>query len=145
MKFYAPLLIISLLLASCSGGSTQEKIENLNGYWEIKRVEKESQQPREYSFNQVVDYIEVNNNEGVRRKVRPQFDGSFLAGEDEEEFSVKVEGDSINLYYKTPYSTWKETLVSSREDEIEIENQYGIRYTYKRFDPYLSDHDQKEE
>ena len=145
MRFYTPLIVLSLLLASCSGGSTQEKIENLNGYWEIKRVEKESQQTREYSFNQVVDYIEVNNNEGVRRKVRPQFDGSFLAGEDEEAFSVKVEGDSINLYYKTPYSTWKETLVSSEEDEIEIENQYGIRYTYKRFNPYLSDYDQKEE
>lgn len=145
MKLYAPLVVIVLLVTSCSGGSDQEKIENLNGYWEIKRVEKESQQPREYSFNQVVDYIEVKNNEGVRRKVRPQFDGTFLAGEDEEEFLVKVEGDSINLYYKTPFSTWKETLVSSKEDEIEIENQYGIRYTYKRFDPYLSDYDQKEE
>ena len=145
MKFYAPLIILSLLLASCSRSSSEEKIQNLNGYWEIKRVEKESQPPREYSFNQVVDYIEIENNEGVRRKVRPQFDGSFLAGEDEEQFSVKVEGDSINLYYKTPYSTWKETLVSSDEDEIEIINQYGIRYTYKRFTPYLNDYDQKEE
>ena len=139
------LLILTLILTSCNNTPTEEEIDNLNGYWEIKRVEKEAENPREYSFNQMVDHIQVEGQEGVRRKVRPQFDGSFIASEDEEFFSIEIEGDSINLYYETPFSSWKETLISSSQDEIELLNQYGIRYTYQRFTPYLNDIDHEEE
>lgn len=145
MKPINVLLIFTLILSSCNSNTTEEKIDNLNGYWEIKRVEKEAENPREYSFNQMIDYIQIDDQQGVRRKVRPQFDGSFIVSEDEELFSIKVQNDSINLYYKTPFSSWKETLVSSSQDEIEILNQYGIRYTYQRFTPYLSDYDHEED
>lgn len=144
MKPISVLLIFTLILTSCNSNTVEEKIDNLNGYWEIKRVEKEAENPREYSFNQMIDHIQIDGQQGVRRKVRPQLDGSFIASEDEELFSIEVQGDSINLYYETPFSSWKETLVSSSQNEIELLNQYGIRYTYQRFSSYLSDYDHEE-
>lgn len=138
-------LFFVLIFTGCNTSTTEEDIDNLNGYWEIKRVEKEAENPREYSFNQMVDYIEIEGQQGLRRKVRPQLDGSYIASEDTELFTVIIEGDSINMYYQTPFSSWKETLISSSEDEIEILNQYGIKYTYQRFTPYLNDFDHEEE
>lgn len=138
-------LFFVLIFTGCNTSTTEEDIDNLNGYWEIKRVEKEAENPREYSFNQMVDYIEIEGQQGLRRKVRPQLDGSYIASEDAELFTVIIEGDSINMYYQTPFSSWKETLISSSEDEIEILNQYGIKYTYQRFTPYLNDFDHEEE
>lgn len=125
--------------------SPEEKIANLNGYWEIRSAEKPSGSAKEYRFNEVVDYIQVEDQKGLRKKVRPQLDGTFTSSEDAEEFSVKIENDSIHLYYETPYSSRKETLLSSGEDEIEILSQYGTKYTYQRFTPYSIDHGKAEE
>lgn len=131
------LLFISIALTGtgCNRMSTEEKITNLRGYWEIKKVEPENGNPTEYRFNEMVDYIEIENGAGYRRKVRPQLDGSYVTTEGVEIFNVKVENDSINLYYETPYDSWKETLISSGEDEVQMMTVDGTVYTYKRFTP----------
>lgn len=145
MKKTLLLLGICFLAMSCDTTSPEEKIANLNGYWQIKTAERPSENPREYRFSELVDYIQVEEKEGFRKKAKPQLDGTYVVSEDEEQFSIKIENDSINFYYETPYSTWKETLLSSSEDEIEVLNQYGIKYTYERFTPYLDDYGQEEE
>jgi hypothetical protein len=134
---------IFLVLASCNTGPSQEKINNLNGYWEIKKAELPEGISKEFRFSELVDYIQLENKTGFRKKVRPQLDGSFITSEDRENFSVKIENDSINLYYTTPYNTWKETLLTSEENEIKILNPRGIIYTYKRFTPYSTDYGQE--
>lgn len=140
------LFFTSVAFLGCTSQSPEEKIENLNGYWEIRVAETPSGNPKEYRFNSVVDYIQVQGREGIRTKVRPQLDGTYITSGDAEEFSVKIENDSIHLYYVTPYSTWRETLLSSGEDEIEILSQYGTKYTYQRFTPYsMIDHGKAEE
>ena len=116
----------------------EEKIENLNGYWEIQKAELPEGITKEFPFSQLVDYIQVEGKKGFRKKVQPQFDGRFFSSEDHENFTVKVENDSINLYYSTPYDEWKETLLSSEENELRILNPRGIIYTYKRFTPFTN-------
>lgn len=139
------LLIIIFIGTGCDRTSPEEKINNLAGYWEIKTVEPKEGEPREYRFNEMVDYINIENGAGFRKKVRPQLDGSYITTEGVEIFTVKVENDSINLYYETPYDSWKETLVSSSEDQIKMLNPNGTVYTYKRFNPYsINDYGQEE-
>ena len=143
MKKFASLLLLLTLFASCDTTPSEEKIANLNGYWEIKTAEMPDGSIKEFRFSEMVDYIVVENNEGFRKKVRPQLGGTFITSDDEELLEVKVENDSINLYYSTPYNSWKETLLSSGEDEIVVKNQHGIIYTYKEFTPYSSSDEQE--
>ena len=143
MKKFASLLLLLTLFASCDTTPSEEKIANLNGYWEIKTAEMPDGSIKEFRFSEMVDYIVVENNEGFRKKVRPQLGGTFITSDDEELLEVKVENDSINLYYSTLYNSWKETLLSSGEDEIVVKNQHGIIYTYKEFTPYSSSDEQE--
>ncbi|NJW51610.1 lipocalin family protein [Salinimicrobium oceani] len=130
------LLLFSVFIFGCNTVTSEEKIENLNGYWEITKAELPEGITKEFRFSELVDYIKIDSTAGFRKKVRPQLDGSFISSEDEEFFKIKVENDSINLYYSTPYAKWKETVISSEENELMILNPQGIIYTYKRFTPY---------
>lgn len=142
MKKALFLLFLSCSLLSCSN-SPEEQIANLNGYWEIQRAELPEGITKEFKYSELVDYIEIEDKKGFRSKVRPQLGGRFITSKDTETFNVKVENDSINLYYTTPFNEWKESLISSSEEEIKILNSKGIIYTYKRFTPYSSDYGQE--
>ena len=133
MKKVIFLLFVGIFL-SCQ--SPEEKIENLNGYWQIKKADLPEGITKEFPFSQLVDYFQVKGDEGFRKKVQPQFGGRFFSTENRENFVVKLENDSINLYYSTPYDEWKETILSSDEDELIILNERGIIYTYERFTPF---------
>ena len=135
MKKAIFILFLVITLISCSN-SPQEKIDNLNGYWEITKAELPEGITKEFKYSEIVDYIEVDSTSGFRKKVRPQIDGGFITSNDEEIFQVKLENDSINLYYSTPYANWKETLLTSEENKLVVLNSDGIIYTYKRFTPY---------
>lgn len=139
MKNLFYIIIIAFICVSCETSTPQEKIENLNGYWEIKSAKRPGGVVREYKMSSFIDYIEIEDGKGFRKKVSPKITGGFIATEDQETLRVKVENDSINLYYTTPFDSWKETLLSSEENEIVILNPEGIIYTYKRFTPYLED------
>ncbi|HET8838714.1 MAG TPA: lipocalin family protein [Flavobacteriaceae bacterium] len=145
MKKCIYLLLFFVLLA-CSRQTPQEKIENLNGYWAISKVETKNGKTKEYpAFNSLVDYIEINDNKGFRKKVKPKIDGSFLVTDDSEKIIVKVENDNINLYYSTGLDEWKETLIASEENKIVLQNEEGIEYSYKRFTGYLNEHGKKKQ
>lgn len=144
MKKLFLVLNFVLILTSCDFRSTQGKIENLNGYWEIKKADLPEGISKEFKFSELVDYIQVENDSGFRQKVRPQLGGGFITSKNREHFSIKVEQDSINLYYTTPYNSWKETVLSSEEDELKLINPRGIIYTYKRFTPYSTDYGQED-
>lgn len=140
MRKMAFLTIVLAVVFGCNTKTSEEKIDNLNGYWEIKQADLPEGISKEFKFSEIVDYIQVKGDSGFRRKVRPQLDGTFISQNDQEIFTIKVENDSINLYYATPYANWKETVISSEENELMILNPRGIIYTYKRFTPYSIDY-----
>lgn len=144
MKKYVLILLLIVFATGCDTRSPEEKIDNLNGYWEIQTAEMPDGSIKEFPYSQIVDYFVIEGNEGYRKKVQPQLGGSFLTSEDEELLRVKVENDSINLYYTTAFDEWKETLLASKADEIRLKTTSGILYTYKRFTPYSDDYGQEE-
>lgn len=141
MKKIACVLFF-LSLVACDKQNPQEKIDNLNGYWTISKAET-PEGMREFPFSGLVDYIEIENNKGFRKKVKPKMDGTYFVTSKEESILVKVENDSINLYYSTEMDHWKETLIASEKDKIVLENENGNKYTYKRFNLDLGNGEEK--
>lgn len=145
MKRLFQIWIISFLLVACSNQSPEEQMKHLEGYWEIDQVEFPGDSLRTYKFNETIDYFQVDGNVGFRKKVRPQFDGSYQITDDAEQIELKIEEDELFLYYTTPFTSWKEKVLKAEEDEMELKNEQGLIYHYKRFTPLLNEYYEKEQ
>jgi hypothetical protein len=132
-KLIGLLVIISVF--SCSK-NPETFVTHLNGYWEIDEVTLSDGTKRDYNFNDMIDYIEVSDSlSGFRRKLKPNLFGSFETSKSNETFSIKIENDSLNIYYKTPYAEWKETVLNANESQLIILNNTNKDvYIYKRYE-----------
>ena len=135
MKNVLKGLFICLFLASCQQKITPEDINKLNGYWEIKKVVFKDGEDKEFKMNENFDFFEIANNKGIRRKVRPQFDGTFLFNEDYEKVKIRFENDRVFLDYSTDFAKWSEELISISDDEMLIKNDQNKEYEYKKAGP----------
>ena len=135
MKKIFLLLSIVLITASCSQKITPEDMENLNGYWEIEQVVFADGNHKDYKVNEIIDLYEIAGEQGVRQKVKPQFDGSFVKGPLEK---VRIEhlNEQVFIHYKTDFSDWKEHIIELTENSLIVENEKKIQYKYKRHVPF---------
>lgn len=129
------LLLLGFVLFSCEKKDPKKQLKNLSGYWEIDKVEFSEDSVKDYSISPYVDYIEFNNENGFRRKVKPKFDGTSVIAGKTEEIKAIVENDSLRLYYKTPYATWKETVISAEDNKLSILDPEGVIYHYNKYEP----------
>ncbi|PKV50109.1 hypothetical protein ATE84_2159 [Aquimarina sp. MAR_2010_214] len=127
------LYIVLLCVTSCTRTNPKEHIQYLDGYWEIKKVILSDGSKKEYSFSQDIDFFEIKDSIGIRKKVRPQLDGGFKTTNNQEIFTIIIENDSVRLYYKNSLATWKETIISAKENEIVFKNETGNVYFYQRY------------
>ena len=134
------ILIFSIIcLASCSKTDPREQLDNLNGYWQIEKVEVQKDSVIEYGLSPYIDYIEVNDSTGFRKKLKPKIDGGFIkASSDAEKITAKIEDNSLFLYYTTPFNEWKEEVLEANEEELVILNRDDKKYYYQRYKPLLS-------
>lgn len=138
------IILFAITLLSCSKDPS-ENLQYLDGYWEIKKVERNGETIVEYRFNENVDFFEINDMKGIRKKVKPQLDGTYLVTDDSENIEVKIEDDRLYIYYTTAFDTWREKVNTLTENNLELENEDGIIYHYQRYTPLLSDqHEEKE-
>ena len=128
-------LLFSLILLSCNKQDPKEQIQFIEGYWEIDKVEVSPDSTITYSINDNIDYFEVKGNSGQRTKLRPQLDGSFKTTNSAEKIDLKIEEDSLRIYYKTPYDNWKETVLEASEENLVIKNAQNKIYYYKKYSP----------
>ena len=126
---------IFLLVVACQNKISQEELTLLNGYWEIEKVSLPDGQTKEYKVNTTVDYIELNELSGYRKKVYPKFDGTYDTSNDTEQFKIVKQEDHFEIHYKTELSEWDEVLISLDEDSFSVTNAENISYYYKRFEP----------
>jgi hypothetical protein len=131
MRIFAYLVL--LVLISCGKQDPSSQIDKLAGYWEIESVAMPDGEIKEFSMSTIVDFIEVSENMGVRTKVSPQLDGSFLNNGVAEKFEMKIENDSLQLYYKTPFNSWKETVLIATDSILKVLNRDDKIYTYSKF------------
>jgi len=128
-------LVLSLLFVSCKQEVKSEDIAKLNGYWEIEKVVFDKGEEKEYKMNETFDFFQIKNNKGVRTKVMPQFDGTFLTTDTFENVSVRFAGEQVFLDYKTNYTKWSEEIISLSDDKLVVRNPQKIEYHYKKAGP----------
>lgn len=133
MRFKFALLIVILFFLSCEKPNPETQKQNLSGYWEIKTVKMPDGEKREFNINTVIDHIEVKGDSGARTKVSPRFDGTFRTNGVSENFTLKIEEDSLRMYYKTPFDEWKETVVLAKDSTLTVINRDNKIYTYSKF------------
>lgn len=125
--------ILIFLCISCSKPNPETYIQYITGYWEIEKVRTVDGLEKEYNFNQTVDFFEIVNKKGIRKKVQPQLNGTFIVTKDSETFTLAIEKDSLRIYYKTPLTSWKETFVSVKENQMILKNEAGNLYFYRPY------------
>jgi hypothetical protein len=128
--------IILITAISCGRQDPMLQKEKLNGYWEIESVTLPDGSKKDFSFSTVVDFIEVSEEKGVRTKVMPQIDGSFINNGPTEKFAIKIEDNKLQLYYETPYDQWKETVITANGSALKVVNKDGKIYSYKKFEKF---------
>jgi hypothetical protein len=135
MKKFA-LLLFALLLISCHSNIKKEDLKKLNGYWEIKKVTLENGETKDYKINETIDYFELNDNQGFRQKVMPQFDGTFKTNTIKENIKLVEKDNAFFIEYTTKYGKWKDRILTLEDSTLVLKNLQNMEYTYKKFKPF---------
>ena len=136
MNYKIAILLITGFFISCEKPNPEEQKQNLSGYWEIKSVEMPSGNKKDFSVNTIVDYIEIKGDSGIRTKLSPKFDGTFTTNGVSEKFILKIEEDSLRMYYQTPFDEWKETVIEAKDSLLSVKNRDNKIYNYSKFEKF---------
>lgn len=132
-------IIVLFCLFSCSE-NPETYIKHLNGYWEIEEVTLANGAVKQYQFNETIDYISINDSlQGLRKKLKPGINDTYFTSDDAESITLKVEDGKLNIYYKTAYAKWKETVLEASEKHLKVSNENNAIYLYKRYKPIRLD------
>lgn len=135
MKHFYYYFFLAMLLISCREKVSQDSISKINGYWEIEKVQMPGGIEKEYSINEMIDYIEWNGKSGFRKKVTPQFDGKYLVNDETENIVISDSLGRFYISYQTNYAKWKEEIIEIKDSILVVKNNQEIEYHYKRFKP----------
>ena len=142
MKKIFSILIFFIALTACNKPDPKAQIQNISGYWEIIKVELSKDSVKNYGMSQYIDYIELKDSTGFRKKLQPKLDGTFIDTQNSEKIKASIEGDSLRLHYTTPFDEWTETVLKAEDSLLVIKNRNGKIYHYRTYTPIL-DHDEK--
>ena len=131
MKKILFLIVLGSVL-SCKQKITDADISNLNGYWEIEKVELPDGDKKEYKVNETIDFFKIDGNKGFRKKVLPQLDGTYLTNDIQEDIVIAVKDGDATIQYKTTYASWKEEIIELTKDKLVVKNEQDLEYHYKR-------------
>lgn len=133
---FCSLLLTAVFTASCGSSVSDEDLKQLTGYWEIQEVIMPDGSNKEYKINPTIDYFEIKGKSGFRKKVMPQFDGSYRVNDLSEKISVTEEEGTMYISYVTDYAKWKEEIVELNDKELVLKNNHGMEYRYKKPEPF---------
>lgn len=137
---YVFIIVVLMGLTSCQNKVDKSDLHYLNGYWEIEKVTFPDGSKKDYVVNTSIDYIEVKDQEGFRKKVQPNFNGTYITSNDAELFTIYENKGVFTLNYKTELSEWHEKIVSLSENRFTVISEDNIKYHYKKFEPIDLEH-----
>ena len=140
MKKVFGVLVVALLFVGCKQKITPADVTKISGYWEIEKVVLEDGDEKQFVVNESFDYFNVDkNNTGIRKKVMPQLDGTFLVNDTFENVRIRFADDQTFLDYSTPYMKWSEEIVTLTATELVVLNSEKKEYHYKKAGPIKLD------
>ena len=133
MKIFIKILFVSFLFISCQQKIAPSDIAKINGYWEIEKVVFDEGKDKDYTINESYDFFQIDSkNNGFRKKVMPQLDGTFIVNDTYESLKVRFADDKVYFDYATPYAKWSEELISVTKDKMVFKNTENKEYHYKK-------------
>lgn len=134
MKKLILALLVILFFSSCSE-NPEQYIKHIEGYWEIKHVEKDNQLLKEYSTNLNIDYFKVNEETltGYRKKVTPTLEGKYIINKHESPFTLTINNDELIINYNVNGKEYEEIIVNASKEKMVITNAEGLTYVYRPF------------
>ncbi|MBC7524585.1 MAG: hypothetical protein H7239_09130 [Flavobacterium sp.] len=136
MKNFVIILIITLIFCSCKQKITENDVAKINGYWEIEKVDLPNGGKKQYKINEAIDYFEIKNNKGFRKKVYPQLDGKYLVNDLIEKIVITHEKEEYFINYSTEYAKWKEQILEIKDSTFVLKNKDDLEYHYKKQIPF---------
>ena len=135
MKKILFLFVLSTVL-SCKQKISDADILNLNGYWEIEKVILPDGEKKEYKINETIDFFKVENKKGFRKKMMPQFDGTYLTNDINEDLEIIIKDEHATIKYTTEFANWEETIIELTAEKLVLKNKQELEYHYKRPVPF---------
>ena len=135
MKILGIVSLLTLFFISCTRKVSATDIDKMNGYWEIEKVVFSNGKNKLYKNSEMYDFFQIKDFTGVRKKVTPVIDGSYLVNLDAEKVTIKQGKDKFIVHYETFYSQWDEELISISDDEMVLKNDKSTEYHYIRAKP----------
>ena len=135
-----PLALIGLfLLMSCANRQNpQAQLDYLSGYWEISQVEFPDGSKKDFNISTTIDFITIEDSLGIRKKLSPTLKGTYYTTRSQESFTFNASEEGLVLYYKTPYDSWQETVITAKDSLLVVQNKDGNLYKYKRFNRQIN-------
>lgn len=124
--------LLGVFFIGCQSKVTPEALPLLKGYWEIERVVFASGPDKEYTANENYDYFEISGQQGFRKKVMPQLDGTFQTNNISEKFTINEKEGRYYIHFATAYDQWTEEIVTLNEQELILKNSEDKVYHYKK-------------
>ena len=112
------LLIVLLSVLSCKQKITEADISNLNGYWELEKVELPDGDKKEYKVNETIDFFKIKDEKGFRKKVMPQLDGTYLTNDIQEDIEDIAEDEDDEDHNERAKNVMLKSNVSSNKNDI---------------------------
>jgi hypothetical protein len=138
MKKYLVTCLLIVVLQSCKQNISETDLSKLNGYWEIEKVILPNGEKKEYKINESIDYLEIKDSVGFRKKVYPQLNGKFLINDEKENFIISNTKNGYFINYTTEYTKWKEEIIEIQDSSFVVKNDAKLEYHYKRHQPFSS-------
>ena len=111
-------------------------IDFVEGYWEIEQVKKDGKIIKTFKVNTGIDYFKINaDRTGFRKKLKPNFQGTFETSEDVLNFKLKLKNNTLLLEYKDNDTTYSEEILSASDTSLVLANTDGFVYHYKPYEP----------
>lgn len=130
------LFLVFGALVSCKQSIAEADLQNLNGYWEIEKVILLDGEKKEYKINETVDFFKIDNKKGFRKKMMPQFDGTYLTNDINEDLEIIIKDEHATIKYTTEFANWEETIIELTAEKLVLKNKQELEYHYKRPIPF---------
>ena len=130
IKFIS-LIVLLYIIFSCN---PVNNINYLNGYWEINSVTFMGKELKDYPFSNTIDYFEIKDNQGFRKKVKPRIDGNFDITMHQINFELILKEKNKIIKYGKGIN-FKEKILVLDSLNLHLENEEGYIYRYKKFIP----------
>lgn len=132
MKKIGILVLVVFLTISCTNKVDIATIDNLNGYWQIVKVEKEDGEKKDYQVTIDYDYFELKDNVGFHKKVQWQPLGKYLVDAMQEKVEAKQIEDEIALNFSSKFGKRTEKIIALSKEELVIQTQDESTFYYKK-------------